>query len=184
MSTNKLFFISAFALLCTTGCASDWFVTHNGNMPTNERISQVNVGQSKQQVQQVLGTPSSVVSLDQNTWIYMSSDIKRVAFFEPEEISRDVLTIKFNKDDKVADIKRLKKENGREITVSSDETPKNISAASGNTCPLDRPGTTTSDNRLCKNEKALRIAAEGFLSVSKNGINLSYEIGYAAISRI
>ena len=123
MSTNKLFFISAFALLCTTGCASDWFVTHNGNMPTNERISQVNVGQSKQQVQQVLGTPSSVVSLDQNTWIYMSSDIKRVAFFEPEEISRDVLTIKFNKDDKVADIKLLKKENGREITVSSDETP-------------------------------------------------------------
>ena len=92
-------------------------------MPTNERISQVNVGQSKQQVQQVLGTPSSVVSLDQNTWIYMSSDIKRVAFFEPEEISRDVLTIKFNKYDKVADIKRLKKENGREITVSSDETP-------------------------------------------------------------
>ena len=67
MSTNKLFFISAFALLCTTGCASDWFVTHNGNMPTNERISQVNVGQSKQQVQQVLGTPSSVVSLDQNS---------------------------------------------------------------------------------------------------------------------
>ena len=61
---------------------------------------------------------------------------------------------------------------------------KNISAASDNTCPLERPGTTTSDNRLCKNEKALRIAAEGFLSVSKNGINLSYEIGYAAISRI
>ena len=123
MSINKLFFLSVFALCCTSGCASEWFVTHNGNMPTNERISRVNVGQSKQEIQQLLGTPSSVVSLDQNTWIYMSSDIKRVAFLQPEEISRDVLTIKFDKDGRVADIKRLKKENGREIMVSNDETP-------------------------------------------------------------
>ena len=122
MSINKLVFASLVAL-AVSGCASEWFVTHNGNMPTNERISQLNVGQTKQEVRQILGSPSSVVSLDQNTWIYMSSDIKRVAFFKPEEISRDVLTIKFNKDDKVEDITRLKKENGREIVVSQDETP-------------------------------------------------------------
>ena len=110
-------------VMALSGCANEWFVTHNGNMPTNERISKLNVGQTKQEVRQILGSPSSVVSLDQNTWIYMSSDIKRVAFFKPEEISRDVLTIKFNKDEKVEDITRLKKENGREIIISQDETP-------------------------------------------------------------
>ena len=122
MSINKLVFTSIM-VMALSGCANEWFVTHNGNMPTNERISKLNVGQTKQEVRQILGSPSSVVSLDQNTWIYMSSDIKRVAFFKPEEISRDVLTIKFDKDDKVEDITRLKKENGREIVVSQDETP-------------------------------------------------------------
>ena len=122
MSINKLFFTSIM-VMALSGCANEWFVTHNGNMPTNERISKLNVGQTKQEVRQILGSPSSVVSLDQNTWIYMSSDIKRVAFFKPEEISRDVLTIKFNKDEKVEDITRLKKENGREIIISQDETP-------------------------------------------------------------
>lgn len=123
MSTNKFFFATALSVSILSGCASDWFITHNGNMPTNERISQINLGQSKQEVQYILGSPSSVVSLDRNTWIYMSSDIRRIAFFKPQEVSRDVLTIKFNEQEKVADIKRLKKENGCEVAVSSDETP-------------------------------------------------------------
>ncbi len=123
MSTNKLFFATMLSVSLLSGCASDWFVTHNGNMPTNERISQVNIGQSKQEVQYILGAPSSVVSLDRNTWIYMSSDIRRIAFLRPEEISRDVLTIKFDEQEKVADIQRLKKENGYEVVVSSEETP-------------------------------------------------------------
>lgn len=123
MSINKMLFISLLTLSLNTGCASEWFVTHNGNMPTSERISKVSVGQPKNEVQSLLGSPSTVVSLDQNTWIYMSSDIKRVAFFKPEEVSRDVLTIKFNKDDKVSEIKRLKKENGIEVAVSEEETP-------------------------------------------------------------
>ena len=123
MSTNKLLFATLLSVSVLSGCASDWFVTHNGNMPTNERISQISVGQSKQEVQYILGSPSSVVSLDRNTWIYMSSDIKRIAFFKPEEISRDVLTIKFDDNEKVSNIQRLKKENGCEVAVSTDETP-------------------------------------------------------------
>ena len=78
---------------CSTEKANEWFVTHNGNMPTNERISRIEVGDSKEEVRQILGSPSSVVSFDKNTWIYMSSDVRRIAFFAPEEIDRDVLTV-------------------------------------------------------------------------------------------
>ena len=82
-------------------------------MPTNDRISQLKPGQSKEEVLSLLGAPSSVVSLDKNTWIYMSSEVKQVAFFKPTEIDRDVLTIKFDKYDQVADIDRLNKKNGQ-----------------------------------------------------------------------
>ncbi len=126
MSRNKMLYASLALVLLTSACSGhktdEWFVTHNGNMPTNERISQIKLGESKEKVRDILGAPSTVVSLDQNTWIYMSSDIKRVAFFEPEEINRDVLTIRFDDQDQVIDISRLSKEHGKEIEISEDKT--------------------------------------------------------------
>lgn len=125
MSTSK--FLLACGLVCFLGACSsaktdEWFVSHNGNMPSEERIAEISKGDSKDKVMRVLGAPSTVVSFDQNTWIYMSADIKSVAFFAPEEINRDVLTIRFNDNNKVAEITRLNKECGQEIQISTDET--------------------------------------------------------------
>lgn len=121
MSINKVLFFS-LVLISLSACSKDLFITHNGNMPTNERIDQIKVGQTKYQVKSILGTPSSVVSFDKNTWIYMSADIEQIAFFEPKEINRDVLTITFNESDKVADIKRMTKKDGKEIEVAEEKT--------------------------------------------------------------
>lgn len=122
MSTRKHIMLNLFVSLLLTACSSDIFVSHCGNMPTEERISQLQKGQTKDEVLDILGTPSSVVSLDQNTWIYMSSDIKKVAFFKPEELNRDVLTIRFNQYNQVDEIERLTKEQGRDIAVNENET--------------------------------------------------------------
>lgn len=125
MSTNK-FFLSCGLICFLTACSSaktdEWFVSHNGNMPSEERIAEVSEGDTQEEVLRTLGAPSTVVSFDRNTWIYMSSDIKRVAFFAPEEVNRDVLTIRFNDNGQVSSISRLGKENGQEIKISSDET--------------------------------------------------------------
>ena len=45
--------------------------------------------------------------MDQNTWIYMSSEIKQVAFLAPEEVNRELLVIKFDTEDKVISIQKL-----------------------------------------------------------------------------
>ena len=125
MSTNKIIsLLLSVAVLsaCSSAKQNEWFVTHNGNMPTNERIEQISVGTSQDEVIQILGAPSAVVSLDKNTWIYMSSDVKRVAFFAPKEVDRDILKITFNDGGKVSLIERLTKENGKNITPSNDKT--------------------------------------------------------------
>jgi len=126
MSINKMICTCSCALLLTTGCSTEktneWFMTHNGNMPSNERISRISVGDSRADVRRELGAPSTVVSFDKNTWIYMSSDIKRVAFFAPDEVSRDVLTIKFNDNDEVKEIIRMSKNDGQDVRINSDET--------------------------------------------------------------
>ncbi len=125
MSINKLISVCAVATAvcaCSTQKTDEWFVSHNGNMPSNERIEQIAKGDSQEKVRQLLGSPSSVVSLDRNTWIYMSSDVKKVAFLKPEEVDRDVLTIRFDDQGTVTAIERMNKDDGREIKVSSDAT--------------------------------------------------------------
>ena len=121
MSINKIVCLS-FVLFALSSCANEWFITHNGNMPSNEKIEQVKTGLTKEEVVELLGSPSSVVSLDRNTWIYMSSEVKQVAFFKPEEISRDVLTITFDQYDQVENVERLSQADGKKVKISKDST--------------------------------------------------------------
>lgn len=125
MSTSK-FVLALFCSVSLAACSSskqeEWFVSHNGNMPSEERISRIEKGASKDEVAAVLGAPSAVISFDENTWIYMSSDVKRVAFFKPEEVDRNILKISFNQDDKVAAIARLTKKDGKDIVPAKDKT--------------------------------------------------------------
>ena len=82
MSISQIFLLSAGILV--TACNSDTFISHTGNMPSDDKVAMVVKGQSKKDVLEVLGSPSNVVSLDKDTWIYMSSAIKQVAFMAPK----------------------------------------------------------------------------------------------------
>lgn len=125
MSISKVCVLGLFIALSTASCSlnKEWFTDHNGNMPSEERIAKVQLGQYKEEVYANLGTPSSIISLDQNTWMYMSADVERVAFFKPDEVNRDVLLIRFDDENKVAEIKRLNKQDGQEVQISDKTTP-------------------------------------------------------------
>ena len=81
MSTSKIV-LSLFCIAALSACSAaksdEWFISHNGNMPSEERIAQIKQGSSQEDVIRVLGAPSAVVSFDANTWLYMSSDIKSI----------------------------------------------------------------------------------------------------------
>ena len=121
MSIRKLGLLGFIMLL--SACSSDVFLVHNGNMPSNDKVNQVAKGQTRAEVEQILGAPSAVTSFDANTWIYMSSTLKKVAFFEPEETKRDVLAITFNDKGVVSGIKTYNKEDGKNIAIDKTETP-------------------------------------------------------------
>ncbi len=125
MSINKMIlglFCGLILCSCSTAKQNEWFVSHNGNMPSEERIAKIKTGTTKNEVLEFLGAPSATTSFNDSTWIYMSSDIKRVAFMKPEEINRNILKLNFDKNDKVSKITRLAKEDGRDITPSQDVT--------------------------------------------------------------
>ncbi len=121
MSTNKIFFLGV-ALLGLSACAKDTFTSYTGNMPSEDKIERLAPGMEREQVRELLGSPSSVVSLDRDTWIYMSAEIEQIAFMRPEETERRLLVVKFDNSGKVADIKHIDKEKGKEIQISEQET--------------------------------------------------------------
>lgn len=125
MSTSKIFSIVAFVGVlsaCSAAQQNEWFVSHTGNMPAKERVNRIEVGMSKDDVVNILGLPSSVNVLDPNSWVYMSTDVKKVAFLNPEEVDRSVVHITFNSADEVKSIENLSLADGKEIVPVKAET--------------------------------------------------------------
>ena len=122
MSIRNLFLFGLVIVLCTA-CSENTFLVHNGNMPSSEKISQVLVGQTKAEVADILGAPSSMSCFDGNNWIYMSSTFKKVAFFKPNELERNILSISFDDNGKVIKISNYNKNDGKEVNISEQETP-------------------------------------------------------------
>lgn len=119
MSIRKILFISM--LFLTSACSSDLFLMHNGNMPAQEKIDEIRLGQSKQDVMNILGAPSLTTGLSDDHWIYMASTTKKVAFFRPEELERKVLAISFD-NNKISKIEKLNLADGNKLPIDTDTT--------------------------------------------------------------
>jgi len=121
MSRYNLFFLGL--LLCAvSACSSDVFLVHNGNMPAPEKIAKLEKGQTKQTVAELLGSPSSIASFDDNTWIYMSSTVRKFAFLDPKVLQRNILTIEFDNKGKVRNFAEIDESQGRKVGIDQDET--------------------------------------------------------------
>lgn len=119
MSIRKMFF--PVLTLLTAACSGDLFLSHSGNIPSEDRIAEIRNGQSKQDVMNILGSPSLVTGLSDDHWIYMASTVKKVAFFKPEELDRKVLAISFNNGE-VSRIEKLSLADGNDISIDTDTT--------------------------------------------------------------
>lgn len=119
MSIRKMLFISI--LLLTSACSNDLFLVHNGNMPAQEKVDEIRLGQSKQDVMNILGAPSLTTGLSDDHWIYMASTTKKVAFFRPEELERKVLAISFD-NDQISKIEKLNLADGNKLPIDTNIT--------------------------------------------------------------
>ena len=111
-----------FTVLFLSSCSSDIFLVHNGNMPSEDKITQLQKGQTKEDVESLLGSPSVVSTLNNNEWLYMSSTVRKIAFLEPKTLERNILIIRFDEDGKITKISKLDEENGKNIAIDKEET--------------------------------------------------------------
>ncbi len=108
--------------LALTACASR--ITTRGNLPDPDRLAEIQPGQhSRDQVAEILGTPSSTAVFDQETWYYVSERTTTFAFFKPRVTRRKVVVLRFDEKGVVSDISTLGLKDGRVIVPVERETP-------------------------------------------------------------
>ena len=110
------------AALNLSGCAKD--INARGNLPPEQALTQLLPGeQTRQDVQLILGTPSTVSTLGDETWYYISAVTTQYAFYSTEEIDRNVYALSFDERGILQEVKNLGLEDGEDLQIVQRETP-------------------------------------------------------------
>jgi outer membrane protein assembly factor BamE (lipoprotein component of BamABCDE complex) len=121
MRKNKYHIISALACVLLAGCAAD--INARGNMPPDDKLAQVTPGINREQVLQILGSPSTVATFTDHAWYYIGQRTEDYAFYKPKVVERQVLVIRFNDDGVVEEVRRLEMDDGKPIEMVDRTTP-------------------------------------------------------------
>ena len=99
-------------------------VSTRGSLPAADVVDNLKVGvQTKDQVVQLLGSPSNVGTFSDNTWYYIGVKVEQTAFFKPAPVEQQVLQIKFDDLGVVKEVKKLGLEDAQQVALNSNETP-------------------------------------------------------------
>ena len=94
-----------------------------GNAPRKDQLAKVKPGQTREQVRQALGSPSSVAMFNKNIWYYISKREESYAFFKPTVKEQKVLIVRFTDTGQVREVKRLSLADARDVKYVDQETP-------------------------------------------------------------
>src|SRR3546814_21200364 len=82
----------ACATIALSACGSG--VQLRGNTPDPEDVAVIKAGvQSRQDVVDLLGSPSAVSTFEDRKWYYIGQKTQEIAFMKPEVVDRQVLVI-------------------------------------------------------------------------------------------
>ena len=105
-------------------CACEARVATHGFMPREELVNHLSPGgQDKRLVSQVMGTPSSIGSFDDNVWYYITQRTKKKAFFKPQLMEQQVLVLLFDEKEILQSIEKYNLEEAQLVEPLDDKTP-------------------------------------------------------------
>jgi len=112
----------SFSAALLIGCTP--VVNQRGYLPDPVGEAALRIGtDTKTTIQQRLGDPSTQATFDTDSWYYISSVEKQIAFFDPRVETRSVMAIHFDKDGRVVDIRHFGLKDGNVVAFETRETP-------------------------------------------------------------
>jgi outer membrane protein assembly factor BamE (lipoprotein component of BamABCDE complex) len=117
----RFFKISLTLALILTGCAT---IDNRGHIVEPEQLEQIEVGVStKEQVSELLGSPSSVSTFGNKTWYYMSETTQTRAFLNPTVLKSNITRIEFDDQGKVTSLNSITEVDKQVIAHVQRSTP-------------------------------------------------------------
>ncbi len=110
--------------LCLTLMGCTPVVSQRGYLPNPDAEAGIIVGtDTKTMIEDRLGDPSVQATFGGDSWYYVSSVEKQIAFFTPTIESRHILAIYFDKNGKVLDMKHYGLQDGHVVAFETRTTP-------------------------------------------------------------
>lgn len=118
----RLAAMAAGTSLLLAACSPE--VTVRGNLPDADAMAAVQVGSSsRQQVAELLGSPSTLSSFQDRTWYYIGQKQTQVAFMDPEVLERSVFVVAFDEAGMVTETAHYTLEDGVIVDPVTRKTP-------------------------------------------------------------
>jgi outer membrane protein assembly factor BamE (lipoprotein component of BamABCDE complex) len=110
-------------LLAGLGACSP-HINKQGNEIEPQVLSQVKPGvQTKDQVQSLIGSPSSVAAFDPNIWYYISKRSEQWAFLDPMVLEEEVVQVQFDDQGVVKSVRKYGEDDAQNVAMVSRTTP-------------------------------------------------------------
>jgi outer membrane protein assembly factor BamE (lipoprotein component of BamABCDE complex) len=99
-------------------------VSNHGYRFDEAALAQITPGRTtRDEVLQLLGSPSALTTFDGSAWYYVSQRTERMSFCQEEVVNRDVVSITFDELNTVAQVNRHGLELAHEVSLVERETP-------------------------------------------------------------
>jgi len=105
-------------------CAATY--SNHGYVPPPDVLAQINVGDSREAVQDVAGAPGSGGVLRDEAWFYTQYRVRNFTYNAPEVIERDIVAISFSAAGLVTNIERFGLEDGQIVQLSRRVTESSV----------------------------------------------------------
>src|SRR5690349_24857015 len=115
--------ITAATALALAACSAN--IAHRGYLAKPGAFAQVHEGMPKSEVEGILGSPSTTASVNfqGDSYYYISSTTEQTAFLNPKEIERQVIAIRFDRNDQVESLGQYGLEDGKIVDINLRTTP-------------------------------------------------------------
>jgi len=130
MNLNKRLDKRAAAFIMAVGLASlvsacQPEIDHRGYIPKPGVFSQLHQGMSKPEVESLLGSPSTTASINfqGDSYYYISSTMRGRSFLKPVETDRQIIAVRFDKQDRVSGVAQYGLEDGHIIDINTRKSP-------------------------------------------------------------
>lgn len=121
---RRLNALGATALIALALTACQARIDSRGYVPDSDELERVKAGvQGRDEVQEILGSPSSVSTFTDDRWYYISKKTRSVAFFTPTVLDQNVVVVEFDEGGIVKEVRRYAMEDGMIIDPVTRKTP-------------------------------------------------------------